>query len=285
MMEKLDWRIVATEQAGPRIVMIDGRPGAGTDFIWDWNPAEDPGIAAKDLESFGYVSECKPREDGRTVLVAASCGAFASVDVPSRRVRWYGYAGENPHSIDVLPDGRVAVVSSTGNKLTITDVSEHPFEPELQPQVRALEIEGGHGVHWDAARNCLWALGYYRLYKLAYDSTAMAVSVVATYDYTEVCRNAGGHDLLPDGQGGYYLTNGAMVFHFDPETEAFSPARLVRNVKAFSPSASRGDLYTIPNESWWTDRLIVRDASGNERVIGPFRNPMFYKARWFVNEV
>lgn len=281
-MEKPDMRIIATEQAGPRIVMIDGTPGAGADFIWTWNPAEDTGIAAKDLESFGYLSECKPRDNGRTILVTASCGAFASIDVSERRVRWYGYAGENPHSIDVLPDGRVAVVSSTGNKLTITDVSEHPFEPEKQAQVKALEIEGGHGVHWDAARNCLWALGYYRLYKLSYDAAAMSVATAATYDYTGVCQNAGGHDLLPDGHGGYYLTNSEMVFHFEPEKEVFSPVRLVRHVKAFSPCAVRGDLYAIPNESWWTDRLIVRDASGAERIIGPFGNPMFYKARWFV---
>ena len=47
----------------------------------------------------------------------------------------------------------------------------------------------------------------------------------------------GGHDLLPDGKGGYYFTNHAAVWHFDPETETFTSVRDVRNVKSFSPSS------------------------------------------------
>lgn len=280
--EKPDMRIVATEQSGPRIIIVDGTPGAKPEVLWAWDPAEDPGIAPGDLPTFDCVSECKPHDGGRTILVTASGGAFAAIDVETRRAKWYGFAGENPHSIDVLPDGRVAVVSSTGNKLTLTDVSKAPFAPAKQKQVKAMELPGGHGVHWDATRNCLWAFGYFKLHKLAYDGATMSVTPLASYDYSKVCLNAGGHDLVPDGRGGFFLTNSRVVFHFDPDTETFAIARNIAYVKSFSPSATRGDLYAIPNESWWTDRLTVRDASGNARTIGPFENPRFYKARWLV---
>lgn len=280
----IDWRIVATEQSGPRIIFIDGAPGAKAEVLWAWDPKADPGIADKDKPSFGYVSECKPRDNGKTILVVASEGAFAAIDVATSRALWYGFAGGNPHSIEVLPDKRVAVISSTGAKLQIFDVSKHPFEPEQQQKTIALEIEGGHGLHWDSERNCLWALGYYKLQKLAYDSKTMSVKVLDVYDYTESCGDPAGHDLLPDGRGGLFFTNWHRVSRFDPKTGSFESARDVQKVKCFSPSKTRGDLYTIPNESWWTDRLEVRDSTGASRIVGPFNNPKFYKARWLMED-
>ena len=87
---------------------------------------------------------------------------------------------------------------------------------------------------------------------------------------------------MPDGQGGYYFTNHSGVWHFDPETEKFTLAREVWNVKAFSPSES-GDLLTVPREQWWTDTLLVLPSGSSDlhkarKIVLP--GAKFYKARW-----
>lgn len=276
-------RFVATEQKSGMIGVYYDYPGREPAAQWLWSAKKDPNVRAEDRKLFGVPDECKPVDGGKLILMNDSLGGFAGLDVMTGRCVFYGNAGGNPHSVDRLPDGRIAVASSTGRTLKLFDVKEHPFEPTKQKVVTALDLPGGHGVVWDAKRNSLFALGYTNLYELAYSSEAMSVTVRKCWDYVADCRDAWGHDLLPDGRGGYYFTNHSGVWHFDPKTEKFALARDVRNVKAFSPSGS-GDLLTIPNESWWTDTLLVLPSGSSDlrtarKIVLP--GARFYKARWF----
>ena len=284
----VDWRIVAADQSVPALVMFSGAPGASTNVLWRWDPRADPSLSEKRAASFGAIDECKVIDGGRTILANASCGGVAAVDVASARAKWCAYLPDfcaGPHSVDLLPDGRIAVANSTGvDALQIIDLAGHPFEPEKQRVVKALPVAGAHGVVWDAARQSLFVLGYTNLYELAYLPEEIAVSVRKVWDYSVVCGDAYGHDLVPDGRGGYHFTNHTAVWRIDPTDGSFSKVLDVANVKSFSRDAKKGDLLSTPRERWWTDRLSVRDGEGRTRTVGPFAGARFYKARWMFQD-
>ena len=282
----VDWRIVAAEQESRSIVMVSGEPDAEAKILWRWNPAEDPSLTPEMAKTFGSIDECKPVDGGRTILVNASYGGVAAVDVDTCRARWYACLpnhGEGPHSLDLLPDGRIAVAHSTGvDALQLIDLNGHPFEPELQKVVVALPLRGAHGVVWDAVRKSLFAIGYTNLLELAYRPERMAVEVLHSWDYSGLCGDAFGHDLVPDGRGGYFFSNHTGVWDFSPETGKFAPVLLMANVKSFSRDAEKGDLLAVPRERWWTDRMLVRGRDAALRTVGPFAGARFYKARWMT---
>lgn len=272
---------VAAEQERGAIGVYRARHGDIPETIWLWSAKTDPTVRRSDVRLFGTPDECKLYDDNGLVLMNDSFGGFAGIDVKTGRCRFYGNAGGNPHSVERLPDGRIAVASSTGATLKIFDVSEHPLEPEKQKSVTAMELVGGHGVVWDAQRNALFALGYFKLYELDYDSATMSVKVRRSWDYAKACGDEFGHDLLPDGKGGYYFTNHTAVWQIDPETGRIEKARDLANVKSFSPSAG-GDLVAIPRERWWTDTLLVlphgsSDLKRAHEITLP--GARFYKAR------
>lgn len=279
-----DWRIVAAEQHSTNAVIVSGKPGTTPSFLWQWDPAKDPGIRAEDVLAFQNMSECKVRDGGKMLLVCASGGGVAGIDIPTCRVRWYAKASRGragPHSLDLLPDGRVAVANSTGcDALEIIDFADAPLDPSAQRHVRAAEVRGAHGVVWDAVRNSLFVLGYQYLYEFAYRTETMSVRELHRWDYVAACGDEFGHDLVPDGKGGYYVTNHAGVWRFDPGDGTFVAVRGQKNVKSFSRDAAKGDLMQIPTEKWWSDSLVVRNPGGFERTVGPFPAARFYKARW-----
>ena len=279
-----DWRFVAAEQASASLVIYSGKPGASVRELWRWDPKADSNLTAQAAASFGHVDECKPVDGGRTILVNASHGGVAAVDVATCLAKWYAFMPDyraGPHSVDLLPDGRIAVANSTGvDALQIVDLMGHSFDPSQQKAVNALPVAGAHGVVWDGHREKLYVLGYTNLLELAYLPETMGVKVLRTWDYSSACGDPYGHDLVPDGRGGYYFTNHTGVWGFNPDDAAFVRVLDIKNVKSFSRDAVKGDLLAIPRESWWTDRLLVRTSDGALRTIGPFPGARFYKARW-----
>lgn len=279
-----DWRFVAAEQATRSLVIASANPGAKADVLWRWDPAKDPGVKQGDSRLFNCIDECKVRDGGRRVLVNASAGGVACIDVEKGCAVWYanaGTGGAGPHSVEELPDGRVAVANSTGmDALQIIDLGKSPLDPKGQTVKKALSVCGAHGVVYDQNRKTLFVLGYTNLLEVAYRPQEMSVEVLKKWDFVSDCGDAYGHDLVSDGGRGYYLTNHTGVWHFDPDTGKFSSEVSRMNVKSFSRSKAKGDLLSIPRERWWTDRLIVRAADGSEREVGPFPGARFYKARW-----
>lgn len=281
--ESEDWRFVAAEQGATNLVIASAAPGSPLEFSWRWDPHEDPNVA-KDAAAFANIDECKIADGGRTVLVCASNGGAAAIDVASRRARWYLKLAPDtagPHSLEVLPDGRVAVACSVGiDKLVFVDVAKHPFEPSRQIVKEVMDLPGGHGVVWDTKRDSLFVLGYTNLFEMSYRKDSMSAVVKRKWDFSQVAVDAHGHDLVADGRGGYYMTNRTGVWSFNPDEGVFKPVMMRSHVKSYSPDFAKGILVQIPTEKWWSDRLIVIKPDGTERIIGPFNGAKFYKARW-----
>lgn len=275
--------LVAGDQKDRAVVMMSADADAAAEFTWKWTASGDPNVRKADVPHFNNVSDCKVRDGGRTVLVCASGGGCAAIDVATARVTWQGLATprrDGPHAIERLPDGRYAVANSTGvDALELIDGSAAPFVPERQRLVRAWDVPGAHGLCWDAKRESLFVIGYTNIFEFAYGSETMSVTLLRSWDYTGQCGDPYGHDFMPDGTGGYFFTNHSGVWRFDPGAGSFAPVFSDRNVKSFTRAAGGADVLTIPRESWWTDRVIVREG-GTDRVIGPFPGSRFYKARW-----
>ena len=268
--------LIAAEQKSNSIVAIDARQAGAPAWAWEWKASRDPGIAKGDAKLFYAPSDCKV--GGDSVLMIASGGNFAELSLATGLAVCYGHVGGNPHSITRLPGkGMFATASSVSHSVTIVSTADTPFNLELQPK-KAYPLTAAHGVEWDAQRNCLWALGHTNLVRYAWSETQFELSAVRDYDFRPV-GGGGGHDLAPDGAGGYFITTGKCLVHFDPDAGEFRLVERLKDIKAYSPNKTWGNAYTTVRTVWWTDRIIVKKGD-EERVIGPYPGAKFYKARW-----
>jgi hypothetical protein len=244
--------------------------------VWSWRAKDRPELPERFQNLFRTTDECKPI-DGQRLLISASSGGLALVQRPSGSVLWYGYVG-NAHSIELLPQGRVAVAGSTndeGNRVAIFDLSR-PDE-----QLYSVELYSGHGVVWDPERELLWGLSYKTLnaYRLEnWDTASPALSQAQTFELPD----PGGHDLHPvPGSQDLVVTTNRNVFLFDREQQRFRPHPLLKDKKrvkgvSIHPMTGRLVYVQAEGENWWASRLILLNPSRTLQLPGE----RIYKARW-----
>jgi len=251
--------------------------GESPQKVWSWRARERTELPERFRELFRTTDECKPIDGGRRVLVSASSGGLALVERPSGQVLWYGYVG-NAHSIELLPDGKVAVAGSTnkeGNRIAIFDLDHS------DKQLYSVELYSGHGVIWDPERRLLWALGYKALnaYHLEnWESDTPSLSQAATFELPD----SGGHDLYPvPGSPDLIITTNEHVHLFDRDQKKFSFHPELydkRRVKAVSvhPTTGRVAYVQAEGQNWWAAQIILMKPS----EIVPLPGEKIYKARW-----
>lgn len=265
--------IVAAEQAGRRFVVIDSAADDG--YVWEWKPESDRPEVAKLAGRFGNPSDVRPKPDGK-LLVICSGGGFAKIDVKTGKAEFAGVCGAaNPHSIEELPDGRVACASSDGNAVTIIDPREHPFG-KGQPSKKVLALTSAHGVVWDAKRKSLWALGATEIVELEYLPETMEAKVKSRHEFIEAGCGKWGHDLVLRKDGTLSFTTHDSVSSFDPRTGKFTVVETAPTVKSISFGA-KGEMRCVPKVKWRTDTIAV----GEKRVTRA--GARFYKARYLAN--
>jgi hypothetical protein len=291
--------VLLTDQASRRVLLLDGArrdwdPATGPSAVkWAFSPLGDPRYADLDPDaSWVHPSEAKVRTHrGRTyVLTVASYGFAAVVEYPSGRRYWGdalspGTIRHNPHSIELLPDGSVAVAGSTGDVVRLYAASRGragvPFA--------SYALEDAHGLQWDGARQVLWALGGDRLVALKAGESAGRPTLTGVFEVPLPTPH--GHDLgqvagRPDrlwvssGSAVYQYVKSAGAFVRDfPDAERISRAR----VKAVGDDPVTGQvLSTVPEpglgETWWTRTVTVHRPEGAYRLAGGG----IYKARWWL---
>lgn len=297
--------VLLTEQATQQILVLDPRRRV-------WDPEHEPSVVRwafsptryegyEDLRpeySWVYPSESKVRRHkGRTyVLTTASFGFVAVVDYPSGRRYWGTAIGAgddlfNPHSAEILPDGNVAVACSTGALVRLYAASQGPDASRCAEA----ELKGAHGLHWDGAREVLWAIG---------DDELVTYKVGGTRARPTLRRRSsvglpvgtpgktpGGHDLFPVAgrRGRLWVTTNASVFQYDIAGRAFvqdfagADEISRKSVKGVGDDPRTGQVVsTVPEggleETWWTTRVSVHRPRGEYELVGGG----IYKARWFL---
>lgn len=287
--------IVAADQATRSVYVLDsartrwdaqdeGDPGV----LWSWSA--DGRSELSDLDpgtTWTNPSEVKFRSlNGRRYLLATASGGLAAVvGYPDREVYWAADTGTgNAHSIDLLPDGNVAVAASTGGYVRVYAASagsratSHAQTP----------LPGAHGVHWDPRTRLLWALGSRQLVALRVDGSA------AEPELTVVRRVAlptrGGHDLAPVlGRPGHlWVTTASAVYQYATDEQAFVGYPLQSrisgpDVKSIGDDPATGRILLSRPEpghscSWCTTTLVLYRPDGTRTML---RGGM-YKARWWT---
>lgn len=279
--------LLATEQAGQRLVLIDpARALQAADqidpvskaIVWEWSGMTDSSIPAPQRKWFALPSEIKTSADKKTIYFTCSGGAIGAVDVKSRRLRWYTFSGSNPHSIEPLPDGNVATASSNGNfvKIYFTKGRKGYVDSAAFSKVT---LTTAHNIIWDAHVSLLWSAG---------------LTEIAGWEYVdgglrEVCRLAlpgrDGHDLVRYDDSTLLLSTGDGLWLFHTQTRAFTRYEgcgVYKGVKSISFAGGKDDphsriIVVYPNESWWSDRIYNCDGSVFYRMAGA----RFYKVRFW----
>ncbi len=243
---------------------------------WSWRAAERPELPKQVADCFATTDECKP-VTGDRLLVTSSSGGCALIDRRTGYVSWYAVV-PNAHSIELLPDNRVVVASSTavnGNRLVIFDLTR---------SVASLwdtELHSAHGVVWDNTRKRLWALGFdeLRCYRLKDWETA---SPSLELEDSFPLPNEGGHDLQSSPTSDdLVLSTHDHVYLFGCGTKQFRlhPALGDQgDVKSISIDKSSGRTVWLKADqpNWWTDQLRLLDPDGHLKL----RDEKLYKARW-----
>ena len=297
-MRREPWPIAALDQASGRILVFDpAAPDWNDDgaILWSWSP-EEASSAYDEASGWGNCTDARLKASryygGRVFVVCASLGYAALVRYPEAdRVLWSQITGGNPHAVDLLPDGNVAVAASQGGWVRVyaavlggrADVfAEFP-------------LPGAHGVVWDERRQWLWAVGDEALTALRVAGTPEAPRIEEVPGERRPLPTPGGHDLFPvyGDADRLWVTTEEDIYVYVKSARRFenvpadSPGEYRRHVKSLVswPPGQRmtavPDAYKEPpgpcsaRDNWTTDTIEIHPG----RETRTRRGAAFYKAR------
>ncbi len=236
---------------------------------WRWSGQEAAEIPEEARKEFHHLDECKPLDGGAKLLVCASNGGCALIERASGRVLWRARS-RNAHSLDLLPHDRIVVASSlSGDHLEVFDLKGSAAPVFKTP------LHSAHGVLWDEARRCLWALGFdeLRRYTLA---NWEADTPSLTLESSHALPDPDGHDLRPlPASTDLLLTTGSGVFLFDRDHATFRPHPLI----AKEAKVKSADVHPVSGRlvvSTWGNTLKLLEPAGTITI----KDARPYKARW-----
>ena len=244
-------------------------------ILWHWNPKDDPNIPPERLRAFNNMSDSKCVSDGKQVLVVASGGGMALIDVATKQSVFTAYPGGNTHSAELLPDGTVIAASSTGATLKVfTRIGDE----KTPHKTFTYKFPGGHGVVWDQIHGLVWAVGADVLVAFRYNFDVENPQLVPVQSF-DLGKGYSGHDLVLLKKENKLLLTGRDVKEFDT---MLGTLRLFSNrcpVKSISIHPETGEqLVQIPNEEWWNDTVML--LNGDRKWTLP-NKARIYKTRWF----
>lgn len=290
--------VVLADQKNGRIIVRDLLQENWTDdtVLWEYRPDEIP------RESRKWMAEVRLRDcpyyGGRVLMYTAPeiphSKAFI-VSVETKKTLFEtNFSGCNPHAVEVLPNGVLAVGSTNDGMLLL-------YAASSPDPVQTLELRGDngrtdvHGVLWDPERETLWVSGGNVLRAFSVLGTAQAPELVLRREYH--APNGSMHDLLPlfGDSNSLLLTTDGGVMRFDKAAGAFDYAYsgnevgrrygYVPGCAAFADGVFAVTAVTPESriyQNWDTNQVRVYlpagDGTGTEVVrIAP--NDSYYKVR------
>jgi hypothetical protein len=142
-----------------------------------------------------------------------------------------------------------------------------------------LPLPSAHGLVWDEARKCLWALGFGEL--LACEVANDKLAVKARHKLPD----EDGHDLRAvPGSPDIMLSTHAGVWRFHRDDAVFRPDPDLKDrfeVKSadFHPVTGRLAVVQSSGENWWSEQLEFLHPAAKLTIKGE----TLYKARWLTN--
>ncbi|MCX4783608.1 DUF6528 family protein [Streptomyces sp. NBC_01264] len=257
--------------------------------LWGWTPSSDRGLAdLSPARSWVNVSDAKQAVTSRGAFLLASASGGMAVAIDRTRGSTYWAQAlpraDNVHSLEMLPDGNIAVSASTAGYIRLYAASQG-VRANRYVQHR---LAGAHAVSWSESRSLLWALGASELHGLELTGTASRPALTLRYRYT--LPATGGHDLapVPGSPGDRWLSTSRNVYRFSSAAGTFvratqPPGLDSSGVKSISQHPVTGQIITVRPDG----QTSCEWCSSQVRFINPNRydslpSTSIYKARWWV---
>ncbi len=291
--------VIACDQSKGRVVVYDLKNYKDGDIIddyevWSYRPYADPMT----------VSGVKYRENtvlGNIVMMVGSGGDAVVVSYPDKKMIWSNSdVGNNPHSIEILPDGNIACAASNGSTVRLYHTSDIQYGAYVSPNDYVeYSLSDAHGALWDPKNNILWALGAYELVTYKVEGENMSATLVQTGSYP--LPTYWGHDLVADLNDNDYLwvTTGEAMYRFNKQTgefdSAFDKSDVLNHndIKGFGNNKNGNYFYVYPNsgtpeatkemDSWCSDRFYFVRNENEDIVLHSLLSETceYYKVRTF----
>ncbi|GAB3941620.1 DUF6528 family protein [Kribbella albertanoniae] len=245
---------------------------------WTWSPTSANGFAGL-TGAWGLPTDVKLRmkAEAYVAVVSDSRGLAALIGYPSGQRLWAVNVGSanNPHSVELLPDGNVAVAASNGGFIRVYTASQGSSSASYA----SYPLPDAHGVQWDPARQVLWVLGGSKLAALKITGTTAAPIL------TEVSMvpglTAGGHDLAPalEDHDRLWVSTGSKVYQVSKSAGAIVATFDQAGIKSVSSMPNAQQIRTSPKAgcrtSWCTDTVNFAVPAATRTIPGA----EIYKAR------
>ncbi len=261
------------DQYNQRIDVIDvqGDNLRTAETAWSWKPTTALGFT--DLATFNSPTDAKIRYNSSlkkyVVAVCSSRGFMGVVDMATGKKIWQVSLvsdSSNPHAIEYLPNGNVAVAASIGGWLRVYTASQG----STSTKYTEVALQGAHGVLWDPTHNVLWCLGTYdiKAFRIGGTAAAPTLTEVTKYHATLTEDIKSGHDLSPvHGNPNRLWISSRSVLQYDIPTASFVrdyegseviDRNTVKGVSNFPDSHTI--VHVFPNETYLvhdSDRVFV----------------------------
>ena len=228
------------------------------------------------------------------VVVCASGSVVKVLSYDTGKVIWSktGIAS-SAHGAEVLPNGVVAVASSTPNTLSFFDMNSSAS--------KTLTLDDAHAVLWDPKYEVVWAAGYTEI--RAYKVTLKSGKLTVTEDESKRSpfNNTGAHDLAPVyyDKDKMWVSTFGKVYIYDKTTKKFSEEipgsdgiDCGRRVKGLGNFPDGSMITTYPDEAadslytWTTEKLNFYFMYEGKLYYSPVytEGEHYYKARVVCND-
>ncbi len=218
--------VLVGDQKANQIAVYDISGGSLGDPLWTATPTH-PGIAG--------IKYRKIEKYGEIIMYCGGDGKAQILKYPTNQVILTVNAAQNPHSVEISPDGNVfAVASSSGNTVRF-------FNTDNASKYTDMTLTDAHGVLYDEDAKCFLAIGRNVLTaytaKIASDGK-VEVSEVSEKKYTIPTDHA--HDMQPvaGDKNKIWISTAGKVYQFDKVSGEFSES--YANAKKINRSSVKG---------------------------------------------
>lgn len=224
-------------------------------------------------------------QHGDVALAVCGNGYGCMISYPEGKLLWRTEAAaNNPHSIELMPCGVIAIASSTGGEVRFFTTDKNLSKTASA----SVTLEDAHGVLWDEEKQVLWAIG--RTVLTAYRVTLEGGKVTVTEETTlrATIPSDHAHDLAPvyGNKNELWITTGSHVYRFDKTNKTFSTAyagheSLDRGaIKGVGNFEDGSLVYIFPDGAFksWTSQSAIF-LRGGEKLTLSSASGHFYKIR------
>ena len=195
------------------------------EIVWSFKPSGDSpfGTYTRRVCSTDAKYRYSPVYDRYVIIGVSSAGWAGIIDYATKDILWeVRLAGIGPHSIEMLPNGDVAVVGSNGDGC----VKYYPVSCGMKNESDSVALKSAHGICWDPELERLIVLYYsgIKVYSVDGYGTENAKLVLDETRGAEFFSDKSGHDLSPvwGEKSLYWCTGASNVWQYDAVKNSFS---------------------------------------------------------------